>query len=125
MIIERDVTWYTEGDCWLLMKRLHRLTGWPCYSFAVTEDDCVEATTHGFVQRPDFLFLDVEGLWCRQEMLERYWSFHQDPNDIQEFPLAAFREMIGSRAEFPGSLARAIPIADELLDKYGAPWYGV
>lgn len=116
-----DKVRFTEGDCWILMKKLHRLTGWPCFAFGMydSEEDAVIPDIHGFVQRPDSLFLDVEGLSCRQEMHDKYQTHAR--YDIVTFDI---KEFAWATPDFgKHSYRRARAVADALLDKYGAPWY--
>jgi hypothetical protein len=109
-----DIERMTEGDCWFLMKRLHKLTSWPCYAFYEMVDGAMSACTHGFVQRPDDFFLDVEGLWTFDAMWDAYET--GDEKGIIDFPVAHFR---WAEPVWEDSVIAAKRIAAELLDKYG------
>lgn len=112
-IIER----YTEGDCWVLMKRLHRVSGWPCAAFYCRDGDGeIEASVHGFVQCPNGKYLDVEGVWTAAEMTEKYSEYSDEFEGICCFPKSYFRWVTPEFGRYSYKLA--VKVADDLLDKY-------
>lgn len=104
-----DLERFTEGDCWILAKRLHRVTGWPIHSFP----DDSEPTDHAFVVTPNGFCLDVQGVCSQAEMCKRY-GFR--PGKNREFPLSAFDWASWGHCEFGAhSVKRARIVAARLL----------
>lgn len=56
-IIERDITWFTLGGCYVLASCIHRATGWPITAYA--EDK--RPTVHAWVTTPSGQALDIRG----------------------------------------------------------------
>lgn len=111
-----DTERFTDGDCWLLMLELNKLTGWPCCAFTWHSalNGELEADTHGFVLTPDGKYLDVEGEWTAQKLRDQYAGGGDLPA-IAEFPRSEFRwiELV-----WEDSRERAKIVARDLLDRY-------
>lgn len=101
---------FTEGDCHLLARRIHRLTGWPIYCF----DYGGKPSLHAFVVMPDGRALDVEGPRTLLGMKRRW----KGP-DVREFTLAQLRHWGGAMIDRE-SYRRARIVADELLAQVGS-----
>lgn len=67
-----DVIRFTEGDCHILARAIHRRTGWTFCTF----DYNGTPDTHAFVERPDGLFVDVQGVAAEDEMVKRWRCAH-------------------------------------------------
>lgn len=65
-----DVTRFTEGDCHLLARAIHRHTGWTFCTFEYKGSP----DAHAFVQRPDGLYVDVEGVVDEDALLNKWGS---------------------------------------------------
>lgn len=75
-----DVERFTEGDCHILARAIHRRTGWTFCTFLY--DGCPDA--HAFVQRPDGLYVDVEGVVNETSLLAK-WGKHMKVKRWEDF----------------------------------------
>lgn len=96
---------FTQGDCHILARRLHRLTGWPLCAFGWGGPDL-----HAFVLMPDGRYLDIDGAQTEDELRERW----KCTSAISEFDLVDFRAWGGPDFGHH-SYARARAAADRLL----------
>jgi len=80
-VTEKDVVWFTCGDCSSLALEINRLTGWPIHSF-LTEGS---PDLHVFVVPHEGWRLDIRGLSLAREH-DEHWSCaeHRELAD-QEF----------------------------------------
>lgn len=114
-IIERDITRFTEGDCHILAKRLHRVAGLPLHTFVYGG----QIDLHAFVMHGDKP-LDVMGLWDKYDFIAE-WSVGTTPTKISPPMSADFLNLNwGEPTPEYGhySYKRARVVADILLDKY-------
>lgn len=116
-MIVPDVERFTEGDCWLLAKRLHRITGWPLCSFKFWDVEAERTVPgdHGFVMVPDGRVLDIEGCVSKRKFAKK-WGFK--PKDIQEFDAKDMTGWEYTPAFGRYSYERARVVSERLLDKY-------
>lgn len=64
-----DVERFTDGDCHILARAIHRHTGWTFCTFTTYADN---PDAHAFVQRPDGLYVDVQGVADEATLLARW-----------------------------------------------------
>lgn len=57
-ITSLDVERFTCGDCHLLARAIHELTGWPICAFDAFDGPDI----HAFVRTPSGKYLDIEGV---------------------------------------------------------------
>jgi len=65
-ITKRDITIFTEGDCHLLARELHELTGWPICAFWLDE----RPEEHAFVLAPTGHAVDIQGVHLLHDFVE-------------------------------------------------------
>jgi hypothetical protein len=114
-ITERDVERFTEGDCHVLAKRLHRVAGLPLHTFIYGD----EIDLHAFVMVGNKA-LDVMGLWDIQDFINE-WSIGTTPTKISPPMSIDFFNLNweGGRPQLTRySYKRAREVADILLNKY-------
>lgn len=77
-----DVERFTEGDCHILARAIHRATGWTFCTF----DWKGLPDEHAFVRRPDGMLVDVEGVFTEPDYLAK-WSHDRimEWNDFDAF----------------------------------------
>lgn len=107
-----DIERFTEGDCWLLAARIHRITGWPFYSFPYSFGGEWVPDAHAFVVMPNGQALDIEGPCSIKNMAHRYGF---TPADARELPVSSIRKHIGEPTFGHYSYERARVIADRLV----------
>jgi hypothetical protein len=64
-----DITRFTEGDCHILARAIHRHTGWAFCTFEFRGGP----DAHAFVRRSDGYYVDVQGVATEAEMLRRWY----------------------------------------------------
>lgn len=67
-------TRFTCGDCHILARAIHRVTGWPMATFSFKSGKERLPDTHAFVRLPDGRYLDIEGVRTADEMYERWYG---------------------------------------------------
>lgn len=80
MITDQDKYDYTHGACWVLANAISDATGWQrCWTYPEPE--------HVFVRTPDGDYLDIEGRWSEDEMIEKYsspWGYVDSIADVPD-----------------------------------------
>lgn len=92
---------YTNADCAHLARELHNKTGFPIFFLGDSTDSGVPVGdrrwSHFVVRVPDGRFMDVEGVWTKDELIKRWgvdplgqgWM----PNDVLPADKSDFRKM--------------------------------
>lgn len=65
----RTVDRYTNGDCGILAEAISQLTSWPV---CIVRYGPRGWPYHAVVQTPDGRYLDIEGIWTRNSLLQRW-----------------------------------------------------
>lgn len=104
-ITELDIERFTEGDCHILAKVLHALTGLPIFTFHIDE----EPSLHAFVMdENDGTVIDVKGARPVDEVFNEWqWA---DPDGVIPVP-----ELDWGAETRRGSWRRARTIAPLLI----------
>src|SRR4051812_34273463 len=111
-ITERDVQWFTEGDCHYLARAINRRTGWPMAAF---RDEEGWPDLHAFALMPNGRVLDVYGPQTKQEA-KRRWKTRQPIYRFDWAKLSCF----GAPPEYGQYIyGRAYTVADHLLAEMG------
>jgi hypothetical protein len=110
-ILENDISRFTEGDCLVLAKRLHRVGGLPLHTFMYAD----QYDLHAFVMH-DGKPLDVMGLHDLDEFIAD-WSVGSSRAELS--PPLEPKDVSFWALEFGKySYARARIVAEILLDEY-------
>lgn len=74
VINSNAISWFAHGNCAALALALHDVTGWPLLIATSNADPNLLADTwmHVVVQRPDGLYLDIQGAHSYAQVTE-YW----------------------------------------------------
>lgn len=108
-ITELDIIRFTEGDCHILARAIHLLTGWPMFSF---DDGHGDPDLHAFVIAPSGKALDIEGLHSLRD-LRRDWG----SSPLVETSYEAIVSIWGHETSFGRySFARARKLAPMLVE---------
>lgn len=69
-----DVERFTMGDCYILARAIHLLTGWDiaCFSYMSNPDNDTWGAAHAFCVRPDGKCIDIEGVHAPDEFIEKW-----------------------------------------------------
>lgn len=102
---DADVVRFTEGDCWLLARTLHRRYGWQTCAFHTRYSKLGDL--HAFVKLPNGRYLDVLGIWTAGA-ITREWTA-QDIGPVDPALLTEWGPVLTS-----WSHRRARQIADRL-----------
>lgn len=114
MITDRDIYRFTDGDCHVLARAIHRLTGW---TMASIYDPYMDGPNyHAFVLRPDGKALDVEGLHDPDALV----SYYGDPESylmpVQWEALLSYGWPRNAFGDY--SRKRARQVAKFLIERY-------
>jgi len=121
-----DVERFTEGDCHLLARAIHKRTGWPLCAFKLA-DSCGNyiPVDHCFVHAPlpdGQVPFDVMGLWRSTYAFNNWWGYSSSGGiliyDTWNAFLAAGGDIWATPAISSYSYARAGVIAERLLSHY-------
>jgi hypothetical protein len=111
---------FTCGDCWMLAKAIHDITGWTLV-FYVPEIDEPWMWEHVAVRMPDGLILDIEGTHTEDFFISR-WS---DPSrrhraDIMEVhSFAVWEDAVWDQIPEYVSWSRARKVARRIVADHG------
>ncbi len=64
---------FTEGDCHILARAIHDVTGWKIATFGFEHRGKITPDAHAFIEMPDGRYLDIEGIRTHNEMLN-HWT---------------------------------------------------
>lgn len=97
---------FSEGDCALLTRVLHKKTGWPIFVLTAEPEKPIDSLPwdHMVVQYPDGRFVDVAGLW-REEDLVKNWGKH-DKISLKRVELDDFSKLQVAKQVFESSPTR-------------------
>lgn len=85
---------FSFGDCWLLTRALHNITGWQMVAVGCTggkDAGILRDWTHIAVRTPEGLILDITGLHTDED-IERQWAdnfrlFSDEEGSIEIFDI--------------------------------------
>lgn len=104
---------FTEGDCHVLARAIHEITGWPMATFASGK----YPVTHAFVAMPDGRYLDIEGVSTREELLA-HWKEKEITHWDTVGALRAASSIWVDNPTWPASERIAQKIAKRLVEKH-------
>lgn len=112
-----DVERFTEGDCHIFARALHKLTGWPIHTFG-RRDHPYGGDVHAFCVLPDGRIADIEGVRDAKDFCAD-WHYSFKVSAHHPRPWSDIRHWWGGPAFGPYSYRRARIVAERLLESYG------
>lgn len=101
-----DVERFTEGDCWVLAGKIHKLVGWPIK---------VAELGHVVNELPDGRIVDVEGIHERKTFIKEWGNIEPDAKEWNHEFRCAWGHADGQPAFSPSSNVRAALVAPKLI----------
>lgn len=115
-ITKRDIERFTEADCHILARRLHRVSGLPIHALKWQG----ELTDHAFNMVGNKI-IDVMGLWDKKSFLREWQGGMYQPTISEPIdPLDLYHWGVDCTARpfYSDSYKRARIVADILLDNF-------
>lgn len=97
---EFEIIQYTEGDCWMLARAMHKLTGWPIWWIGSEKLGETEGWCHVAVETPDGEMLDVTGAKSKEDFKKYWlksaikWRYVDSYEELEVAPVRNFRKMV-------------------------------
>jgi len=91
-ITELDRERFQFGDCHILARTIHNLTGWPIHTFFEKDETGVYPSIHAFVVTPKGTALDVMGE-RNMRAFKKYWKKYSWNGNTKHAPLTDLAEL--------------------------------
>lgn len=112
---------FSQGDCWVLARELHRLTGWPLKWAGSRHGDQLTSWCHIMVQEPGGNFVDISGVHSPEDFTNYWrrtakgWGCIKKPRDFKIDDVKDFDNMvIGMRPRYALGSHEALDYAEAI-----------